>query len=232
MRSTTLLKERFWHRCFHVNFAKSLRTSIFNTNGNLYFCENSNYLRFLGVCWNINGWIFSCNIDSWIRLESLSIMLLFIKAVRGRTFLHLILLHCWKRHFKHFPLPSHFNFEQTFAFLLFNFFGVPDSRWIRRWAWTFENPFTEISRCVKLTVGKFLSIMCLHQKETAFQFTLVFVRILFIRIARFKKSWKLRIFLQSCWGSRNSRPEVFCKKGDLGNFSKFTGKHLCQSLFF
>ena len=31
---------------------------------------------------------------------------------------------------------------------------------------------------------------------------------------------------------RNSRHEVFCKKGALGNFAKFTGKHLRQSLFF
>ena len=31
---------------------------------------------------------------------------------------------------------------------------------------------------------------------------------------------------------RNSRPEVFYKKGVLRNFTKFTGKHLCQSLFF
>ena len=31
---------------------------------------------------------------------------------------------------------------------------------------------------------------------------------------------------------RNSRPEVFCKKGVLWNFAKFTRKHLCQSLFF
>ena len=31
---------------------------------------------------------------------------------------------------------------------------------------------------------------------------------------------------------RSSCPEVFCKKGVLGNFAKFTGKHLCQSLFF
>ena len=30
---------------------------------------------------------------------------------------------------------------------------------------------------------------------------------------------------------RSSRPEVFCKKGVLRNFTKFTGKHLCQSLF-
>ena len=27
-------------------------------------------------------------------------------------------------------------------------------------------------------------------------------------------------------------PEVFCKKSALKNFAKFTGKHLCQSLFF
>ena len=25
---------------------------------------------------------------------------------------------------------------------------------------------------------------------------------------------------------------MFCKKGVLTNFAKFTGKHLCQSLFF
>ena len=30
----------------------------------------------------------------------------------------------------------------------------------------------------------------------------------------------------------NSFPEVFCRKGVLRNFAKFTGKHLCQSLFF
>ena len=31
---------------------------------------------------------------------------------------------------------------------------------------------------------------------------------------------------------RSSRTEVFCKKGVLRNFTKFTGKHLCQRLFF
>ena len=31
---------------------------------------------------------------------------------------------------------------------------------------------------------------------------------------------------------RSSRTEVFCKKGVLKSFPKFTGKHLCQSLFF
>ena len=31
---------------------------------------------------------------------------------------------------------------------------------------------------------------------------------------------------------RSSRPDVFCKKGVLRNFAKFTEKHLCHSLFF
>ena len=32
--------------------------------------------------------------------------------------------------------------------------------------------------------------------------------------------------------SRSNRSEVFCKIGALRNFVKFTGKHICQSLFF
>ena len=32
--------------------------------------------------------------------------------------------------------------------------------------------------------------------------------------------------------SRSSCPGVFCQKGVLRNFAKFTEKHLCQSLFF
>ena len=31
---------------------------------------------------------------------------------------------------------------------------------------------------------------------------------------------------------RSSRSEVFCRKAFLKKWSKFTGKHLCQSLFF
>ena len=31
---------------------------------------------------------------------------------------------------------------------------------------------------------------------------------------------------------RSSRPEVFCEKGVLKNFTKFTGKYLCWSLLF
>ena len=45
------------------------------------------------------------------------------------------------------------------------------------------------------------------------------------------------MFLKRCGRNsqpkhRSSRPEVFCKKGVLRSFAKFTGKHLCQGLFF
>ena len=38
------------------------------------------------------------------------------------------------------------------------------------------------------------------------------------------------LFIQNT--TRSSRPEVFCKKGGLKNFTKFTTKHLCHSPFF
>ena len=40
-----------------------------------------------------------------------------------------------------------------------------------------------------------------------------------------------RSYSQLSSTNRISRPEVFCKKDVLGNFAKFIGKHLSQSLF-
>ena len=37
-------------------------------------------------------------------------------------------------------------------------------------------------------------------------------------------------YIRQCIRIISSRPELFCKKGVLKNFAKFTGKHLCQSL--
>ena len=42
-----------------------------------------------------------------------------------------------------------------------------------------------------------------------------------------KKICQLHLIL-----SRSRRPEVFCKKDILRNFTQLTGKQLCQSLFF
>ena len=39
-------------------------------------------------------------------------------------------------------------------------------------------------------------------------------------------------FLQNKTRCRSSRPEVFCEKDVLRNFAKFTGKDICQNLFF
>ena len=36
----------------------------------------------------------------------------------------------------------------------------------------------------------------------------------------------------SKWIYGGSRLELFCRKGVLRNFAKFTGKYLCQSLLF
>ena len=41
----------------------------------------------------------------------------------------------------------------------------------------------------------------------------------------------LTISISYLMSYRSSRPEVLCKKGVLENFTKFAGKHLCQSLF-
>ena len=45
-----------------------------------------------------------------------------------------------------------------------------------------------------------------------------------------RKAYCLLLFLVTLF--RNSHPEVFYKKGVLRNFAKFTGKYLCQILFF
>ena len=41
-----------------------------------------------------------------------------------------------------------------------------------------------------------------------------------------------RRFLLLTLNGQKQPPEVFCQKGVLKNFAKFTGKHQCQSLFF
>ena len=52
-------------------------------------------------------------------------------------------------------------------------------------------------------------------------------------IYSFKQNIKQSKALRVCFQYyRSSQPEVFCKKDVLSNFAKFTGKHLCQSLFF
>ena len=61
-----------------------------------------------------------------------------------------------------------------------------------------------------------------------------------IRLTWFAGGWNkglLHCYFSRAWWAnlrklRTSRLEVFCRKGVLKIFAKFTGKHLCQSLFF
>ena len=44
--------------------------------------------------------------------------------------------------------------------------------------------------------------------------------------------WILGYHIKDVWRRRSSPQEVFCEKGILTNFTKFTGKHLYHSPFF
>ena len=44
-----------------------------------------------------------------------------------------------------------------------------------------------------------------------------------------RKTFGFLLFSEGVKWGRNSRQEVFFKKGVLENFAKFTGKHLCQN---
>ena len=58
----------------------------------------------------------------------------------------------------------------------------------------------------------------------------MFLRITYlVEISFFWIAEKLDVFRTL---SRNSLPEMFCKKGGLIHFAKLTGKRMCQSLFF
>ena len=51
------------------------------------------------------------------------------------------------------------------------------------------------------------------------------------KLAYFQQVWFIEAVLPKVM-DRSSRPEIFYKKSVLRNFTKFTGKHLYQRLFF
>ena len=70
----------------------------------------------------------------------------------------------------------------------------------------------------------YLQQACIYCEKSFQQFKWSFV--LFSSLGRFVKQ------NQKVCKWKKQPPEVFYKKGVLRNFPKFTGKHLCQSLFF
>ena len=76
-----------------------------------------------------------------------------------------------------------------------------------------------MSSCLEVLSIFFLTYLL--QLFYRFGYPGIFFYLNFYWLSKFQK----KSFKSSC-------PQVFCKKGVLGNFAKFTGKHLCQSLFF
>ena len=78
----------------------------------------------------------------------------------------------------------------------------------------------------------FQSLKCKRLNIKSIFFRKFTHRSIFFRLIKLNEkgtlSWKVR----SSHNDRSSRPEVFCKKGVLRNLTKFTWKHLCQSLSF
>ena len=65
------------------------------------------------------------------------------------------------------------------------------------------------------------------------QFTSCFYGFSLAKLTSYPSTRTLRVASpNTLFCSRSSRPVVFCKKGVVRNSTKFTGKHLCQSLFF
>ena len=71
---------------------------------------------------------------------------------------------------------------------------------------------------------KFNCVYCLTQQKTNTHYN---------QYSLFQAAWALFYCLYSCdlwlWTLRRSRPAVFCKRGVLWNYTKFTRKHLCRS---
>ena len=88
----------------------------------------------------------------------------------------------------------------------------------------------ERSRDKTFGTSAFISLLTDNNREN--RFTLLF-KSLFQTVSLFflqrKISHHWEMFSDST--PRNSRPDVFCNKDILKNFSRFAGKHLCWSLF-
>ena len=70
---------------------------------------------------------------------------------------------------------------------------------------------------------KFLALNYFLEKDLSWIFDMVL---------NTPQSYYDSICYYNTYDNQKQPPEVFCKKGVLRNFVKFTGKHLCQVLFY
>ena len=81
------------------------------------------------------------------------------------------------------------------------------------------------------------NVFKINNKDTTTTLMMPFITEIVNGKLHFFVQWKFtnQLYLQLIYEenqSRSSRPEVFCKKGVLRKFAKFTGEHLCQGFFF
>ena len=89
-------------------------------------------------------------------------------------------------------------------------------------------------RLQQILIGPFLNSLNHLKFQEDYEIKCCYFNKLIYQHAENARRWNQRLgyFLKlSKIRSRNSRSEVFRKKDFLENLTKFTGKHLCQSLF-
>ena len=97
------------------------------------------------------------------------------------------------------------------------------------WLWTCFTPFSNLSfKQIILIINSFLTAIMSHSLFYDFtHFLLYFLK----KICHGFDSKIVNRFCKTFTDYWSSHPEVFCRKDVLRSFAKFTGKHLCQSLF-
>ena len=90
----------------------------------------------------------------------------------------------------------------------------------------FLHPISLLQK-VQINIGSLRSLYTF----TKFSEKLLFLTSWYAHIWVFIRGYEMLVFQKMLHTYRSSRPEVFCKKDVLRHVAKFTGKHLCQSLF-
>ena len=88
--------------------------------------------------------------------------------------------------------------------------------------------------CSKIIHACFSRVKCLLEKYHKYLATVCQMLFVLFRFVNNQRDFLVYIILSYAFiGTfRNSQPRCYIKKGVQKNFAKYTGKHLCQSLFF
>ena len=121
LRSATLLKKRLWLRCFHVNFAKFLRTPFFqNTSGRLRLCyarRTVSITDILELPWGMKRTSSMKRFFAKVRLSAAILLVLQVLIVLSEI-LVLLQYYC-QLEFRRYPKPLGFWINNISEFRTF-----------------------------------------------------------------------------------------------------------------